>query len=211
MPILSSYFPIAQGTATAVAVNYSSATTATNYVIRATAEDWIVSGWDAADASGLGTNAPQTIVRYFIRAMAGVYEHAPGGYVVRERWGVNAPGGGALDTPGSPPRVYAEPRQEAATRALALLRSCLTPEQVAQMEDCGNFDVRARSGRLYRLWTHTMAGNVEEIDERDRVALYCAHPSGVPTADGLLAQKLMLETDDEEFRRIANCHYRRAG
>ena len=47
---------------------------------------------------------------------------------------------------------------------------------------------------------------MERLDEGGRPAeVYCIHPSEwVPHEDNMLAQKLMLEYDEESFLRIAN-------
>jgi hypothetical protein len=95
-------------------------------------------------------------------------------------------------------------RDEADKRAEALLAAHLTPRQREQYREHRYFEVITRTGR-YRL-AHGWAGNVHRVDDQDRlVERFCIHPARVvPYADNLLAQKLMLETDEERFLRVAN-------
>jgi hypothetical protein len=52
---------------------------------------------------------------------------------------------------------------------------------------------------------NSMVGNVEELDAKGNPKLkLCVHPVNVPLADALVTQKLLLETDEQEFRRMAN-------
>lgn len=95
-------------------------------------------------------------------------------------------------------------RSEAEVRAEELLRSCLSERQDADLTRLGWFDVPASPGRTYRVKRGT-AGNVYLLGADGReVEQYCAHPSGVPAADTMLAQKLMLEAAESRFLKIAN-------
>lgn len=88
-------------------------------------------------------------------------------------------------------------------RALKLLLRCLTSAQRAEFERSSAFKVRGPSGQQYRI-TYAMTGNVEVLSPTGTVARrLCAGPVGVPTAAAMLAQKLMLETRESEFLRIA--------
>ena len=90
-------------------------------------------------------------------------------------------------------------RAEAAARAMVLLRSCLTEAQKAQLDENACFQVTAPSGRVYTIM-QGYAGNVHS-----RGWTYCIHMrSDIPEGDQMLAQKLMIETDEEGFLRIAN-------
>jgi hypothetical protein len=101
--------------------------------------------------------------------------------------------------------------QAAADRAWALLLKHLSPEQRAEVEieregglTARYFHVVAASGRRYqvRIGSH---GNVREVDEKgNAVAALCINAANVPQADNALAQKLMIEADEERFRKIAN-------
>ncbi len=95
-------------------------------------------------------------------------------------------------------------RSEAEIRAEELLRSCLSERQDQDLTRLGWFDVPASPGRTYRVKRGT-AGNVYLLGADGReVEQYCAHPSGVPAADTMLAQKLMLEAAESRFLKIAN-------
>lgn len=100
-----------------------------------------------------------------------------------------------------------EERVKAEARARELLLSVLRHEQREQFERDGHFLVTGRSGRRYRLRPGRVA-NVDVIDRAGRVThRLCAHPAPlIPDCDTLVAQKLMLEHDDEAFTRIANRH-----
>lgn len=88
-------------------------------------------------------------------------------------------------------------------RSLKLLLRCLTAPQRAEFERSHAFRVRGGSGQQYRI-TYGTAGNVEVLSPTGAVARrLCAGPVGVPTAAVMLAQKLMLETRESEFLRIA--------
>lgn len=96
--------------------------------------------------------------------------------------------------------------EEAELRAAALLKENLAPAQREEYDREKFFTVISKDGRRrYRVnkgWSH----NVEEIDESGKkIATLCAHPvEAVPAHDNMLAQKLMLEHDEERFLRIAN-------
>lgn len=96
-------------------------------------------------------------------------------------------------------------RIAAEARARELLLSVLSDQQREEYERTKAFRVKAADGKEYRL-KHGWAGNVEELDEFGKaIARLCIHPSAaIPEADNLVAQKLMIETDPESFRRIAN-------
>lgn len=99
-------------------------------------------------------------------------------------------------------------RKRAERRAEGLLRSWLTEKQTADLEKNGWFDVRVPSSdgssRTYRI-RRGVAGNVSLLGPDGRaVKSFCAHPDGVPSPDVMLSQKLMLETNEDMFLRIAN-------
>lgn len=96
-------------------------------------------------------------------------------------------------------------RAEADRRAQELLDRHLTEEQRQSIQRHRHFHLHTPEGRRYRVDVDQQARNVHLVDESGRVReTYCAHPAGVPTADAVLAQKLMLETNEREFLRIAN-------
>lgn len=96
-------------------------------------------------------------------------------------------------------------QDEAEKRAEALLRSQLSPEQLATYEAAKYFDVIIDEHRTYRI-RRGWAGNIELIDARRvTVAKYCIHPKHpIPVGDAMLAQKLMLETEEDRFLDVAN-------
>lgn len=89
-------------------------------------------------------------------------------------------------------------------RAEALLLSNLNAQQRDDLKNRGCFYLHTQSGKKYRIDRSTH-GNVKLIDETGKILKgYCAQPNGVPTDDAILAQKLMLETDEPAFLRVAN-------
>ena len=95
-----------------------------------------------------------------------------------------------------------ESRRRAETareRAEELLDSCLNAEQRDQLFALGRFCVTAPSGRVY--WIEQgYAGNVYSDGLR-----FCIHMDArLPAADHMLAQMLMIQTDEEAFLKTAN-------
>lgn len=93
---------------------------------------------------------------------------------------------------------------EAAARARALLLGVLAEPQREELERDGFFHVETRDGsRRYRL---SPTGQPRRVQGEDgRQWSYCIHPDyGYPADDVVLAQKLLLEADEEAFLRIAN-------
>jgi hypothetical protein len=91
-------------------------------------------------------------------------------------------------------------------RARKLLVDFLEDGQRASFEKDRYFIVHSRDGlRRYKV-THKRSGNVKLIDSNGKdLASFCIHPQiECPDEDTMLAQKLMLETDEKEFLRIAN-------
>lgn len=89
--------------------------------------------------------------------------------------------------------------REAEARALELLRSCLTENQRRELDADDQFTVIAPSGREY-LIVRGYAGNVYSEGW-----CFCIHmDSRLPVPDHMLAQKLMIETDEQGFLSIAN-------
>lgn len=93
-------------------------------------------------------------------------------------------------------------------RADVLLNTILNAEQRTQFARNRFFEVVTGSTgatRRYRI-KHGWAGNIFLLDDKGReVEIFCLHPhTPVPVADNLIAQKLLLETDEASFLRIAN-------
>ena len=95
----------------------------------------------------------------------------------------------------------------ATTKSMILLLSLLSKEQ----EDClyknGWFHVKGADGFNYRV-IYNKHGNIAKLSEEGEVVeCYCGHYGGeLPTADTLVAQKLVLEFDPENFTKRANKH-----
>lgn len=91
-------------------------------------------------------------------------------------------------------------------RSLELLLECLTPAQRAEFHRMRAFTVQGESGRRYRI-TYGTTANIEVLAQAGWVEhRLCAGPEGLPAPAVMLAQKLMLESREEEFLRIAARH-----
>lgn len=98
-------------------------------------------------------------------------------------------------------------RIAAEKRAEELLVQNIALEERKRYREHGHIFVKGRSGCRYRI-RKGRTGNVDVIDRDGRIThRLCAHPGeNVPDCDTMLAQKLMLEVDDEAFIRLANRH-----
>lgn len=100
-------------------------------------------------------------------------------------------------------------REIAEDKAEHLLMSVLTPEQRDEYHRLQSFRVHTPSGNIYRVKRGRM-GNLKriELDSEGRekvVETLCVHPRiNVPNQDTMIAQKLMLETNEDELRALAN-------
>lgn len=93
-------------------------------------------------------------------------------------------------------------------RARSLLVSCLSPEQREDLaqKKCFFLECHSPDGakRRYRIDQGTH-GNVKLVDDAGKIlGSYCVQPDNVPDEDAMLAQKLWLETNEDEFKRRAN-------
>lgn len=90
-------------------------------------------------------------------------------------------------------------------RAEELLVAALDAEQKAEYAKDKTFCVRTRTGRRYRI-RRAWSGHVARLGDCGReVERLCAHPSNrVPLPDNMLIAKLMLDTDEDRFRKVAN-------
>lgn len=96
----------------------------------------------------------------------------------------------------------------AALRAELLLLEYLDPDQRATWtSELASFLVTSQRGRRYRIRRGEVA-NIERLRRSDGavIARYCIHPSGVPIADVILSQLLMLLHNEDQLLRIANPH-----
>lgn len=103
-------------------------------------------------------------------------------------------------------RATDERYQVAAQRADQLLISILNEVQRRHLRDHGFFFVRGRE-HLYRIRKGRVA-NVDLVGPNGEVVdRFCAHPLiDCPLGDVMASQKLMLETDEAGFVRLANRH-----
>jgi roadblock/LC7 domain-containing protein len=99
----------------------------------------------------------------------------------------------------TPAKYTTAPRK----KAKRLLYSMLTDYQKRMYRKHKYFHVVSETGKKYRL-KHGDTMNVYLIEDGKPVKKYCIHPTNVPVEDTLLAQKLMLETDEKAFLKIAN-------
>ena len=96
--------------------------------------------------------------------------------------------------------------REGGKRARELLFAQLTAAQRAEVERWHGFTVRGQSGRLYRIGFGSVA-NIEALDEHGNAEYrLCACPRRLPAWGVMLAQKLMLESREAEFLRVAIRH-----
>jgi len=109
-----------------------------------------------------------------------------------------------------------EARKEAERKAEEILLAHLSFAQREEYQKKGYFLVYLPNGRIYRI-KKARHGNVElvEPDEQGRlvrVENLCVHPSvQCPDQDTMLAQKLILEANEDHLRQVANISdYRRA-
>lgn len=101
---------------------------------------------------------------------------------------------------------YAPQNTEADKKGIELLKSWLTPDQLAQYEKSKAFEVTgSHTGKRYRI-KHGRQMNIEELDKNGkRVQGLCALPIGTLVAgDCVLAQKLAIETNEKQFLEVAN-------
>lgn len=90
-------------------------------------------------------------------------------------------------------------------RSITLLKDWLSPDQLASYEAHKNFIVTSSNGNRYRINYGTI-GNVDHLnDAGETLASLCFQPTGCQSiGDTMLAQKVMLETDEAAALRVAN-------
>ncbi|MEH2488632.1 hypothetical protein [Bradyrhizobium sp. AZCC 2230] len=91
-------------------------------------------------------------------------------------------------------------------RARRLLREWLSPDQRAQFDAKGYFEVTgSHTGRRYRIHYGTVSNVLELDDEMQPNTGWCFVPERALVAgDVMLAQKIALETDEAAVLAIAN-------
>jgi hypothetical protein len=95
---------------------------------------------------------------------------------------------------------------ESEARSLRLLREWLSPDQLAQFNAHGYFDViGCDSGKKYRIH-YGSSMNVEELDDSGRPRICYCFVTDAPLASGdvVLAQKIALETGERAALAVAN-------
>jgi hypothetical protein len=103
----------------------------------------------------------------------------------------------------------------AKARARRLLFSMLSPDQQKELDEKNHFHltVHSKDGtmKVYRI-EHGYAGNVKLLGpDGQPIRRYCIHAdSRLPYEDQMLAQKLLLESNEQDFLRIANMTQLRA-
>ena len=88
---------------------------------------------------------------------------------------------------------------------LMLLRS-LSPAQRAEFARYRRFTVRGSSGRTYRICYGTIANIYVADEDGSEAHRLCAAPARLSAPAVMLAQKLMLETQEREFLELAIKH-----
>lgn len=98
----------------------------------------------------------------------------------------------------------AELARTAGKKAEELLLSHLTPEQRETFIKGRWFVVQGKK-RQYRIHGRTYAGNIEVLEGDKVIERLCCHcRADIPLHDHLLAQKIMLESAEADFIKIAN-------
>lgn len=88
-------------------------------------------------------------------------------------------------------------------RAEELLFSFIGKDRAKQYQERKFFEVVV-NGKTYRIYKGRSM-NVQLVEGEKKLVTYCAHPNAfVPDGDTMLAQYLMLTTDEKKFLEIAN-------
>lgn len=97
-----------------------------------------------------------------------------------------------------------EAKKAAMGRAEELLLACLTDEQRESYLKDGYIDTNVKD-KTYRI-EKGFAGNVYLVEKQVKKARFCIHPTDfrLPQQDAMLAQLLLLNTDEDQFLKTAN-------
>lgn len=113
------------------------------------------------------------------------------------------------------PNVAGRTRSERLTRAEQLLAEMLTEDEYVRLGRCGYLEVPSPSipGRVYRIPRH--GGGVGVYQAGEAIMSLCIQPvKFLPDPDVVLANKLMIEGNEQEYLRTANrlsaAYHRRA-
>lgn len=94
--------------------------------------------------------------------------------------------------------------ENAKEKAYKLLLSSLDDKQKTELKDKGFFHCKSRKGVVYRIYKGTH-GNVKRLDDKGKeIEKLCIQPDNVPDFDAMLAQKLHIEYNEDDFRKTAN-------
>lgn len=89
--------------------------------------------------------------------------------------------------------------------ARKLLLQHLTPRQRRQLAKHNWLEVSGpKTGHVYRIHAHKFLGNIWDIPNSCKYCLYAKGDHSLPISDHVLAQKLLIETDERRFLRLAN-------
>lgn len=93
--------------------------------------------------------------------------------------------------------------RKANERSLALLSEFMTASQRDQYREAPEFIAVSKSGRRYKIRPGQQVLEIDAVG--DAIFSYCIAPNAaLPHGDVMLAQKLMLETNEDKFHQIAN-------
>lgn len=131
-----------------------------------------------------------------------------------EQYYIWSAGGDAIFTPEDPEqarqreeryRLVREERDKANAKARELFLACLTGKQQEQYGKNGVIKVTGSSRGRYLVDCTDTVYNVTRMLNRKPYTKLCAAPTGVTASyDIWLAQKLLLESDEQAFLRVAN-------
>jgi hypothetical protein len=94
----------------------------------------------------------------------------------------------------------------AAQKADELLESLLTEEAIRVYRKHRYIEAWSKSGRRFKI-KHGRAHNIIELDKAGKeVRKFCVHvtPHDIPNTDNMLAQKLLIEHQEDVFHKLAN-------
>lgn len=98
-------------------------------------------------------------------------------------------------------------------KARETLKRMLTKDQLKEWDCFDRFTIVGSEGHRFQIGTYSYSGNIAWVDKTGRTrGVYCCHPhmrgtdldgstGKIPLCDALIAQKLMLETDEIGFMR----------
>ena len=98
-----------------------------------------------------------------------------------------------------------ERREASQVRSKALLYEHLTPKQIKDLQRTGAFTMEGADGCTYRISKQSQH-NVQRLEDWELVETFCLvfKDFQIPVYDLMLAQKLLLESDPELFKKLAN-------